>query len=764
MAGKSRIAGITIEIGGDTTELTKSLKGVDSELKNTTEKLRDVNKLLKLDPGNTDLLKQKQKALADAISETKDRLTKLKEAQKQVKEGTSDWDALQREIIETEKNLESLEQEYKDFGSVAAQQVALAGEKMQSIGDGMAKAGRSLSTYVTAPLVAAGTVGAKKYAEVDKTMQLVNSTMAKTGETEEDAAKRADLLSQAMKDAAANSVYGMSDAANAMLNFARAGLSAEQAAATIAPAMNLAAGEGGELDTVSAGLVATINGFHGSFDEAAHYADVFANACNNSALDVNSLSNAMSIAAPIFSAAGYNVNDAALYMGVMANNGIEANKAANSLKTGIARLVSPTDEAAKQLKALDWSITNADGTMKDSVQIQKELHDKFMALSESEQIAAASAIFGKNQMAPWLALINAAPEDVNALSKALTDQGTTTEMAAAMMSGFGGSIEKLKSSIDVAATSLGEALAPIILKVADAIQKAVDWFNKLDKDEQEQIVKIGLIIAALGPLLLVGGKLISGLGSVLMLAPKIVTAVGGIISIVTKIGTAVSGLLAAISPTTILIAVIIAAVIALTVVIVKNWDKISEWTKKTWEGIRETIAKVWQNISSLISKDLSSITGFVTNSFNRIVDGIRNKMNQARDICQSILTGIARLFKVQKWELPRIKLPHFHVEDGKTIMGITLPKISVDWYRKAYENPYLFTSPTVVNGRGFGDGGGSGELVYGRDQLMRDIAQASSGSVTINVYASEGMNVNQLADKIQQRLAQVQQQRIAAYA
>ena len=85
-----------------------------------------------------------------------------------------------------------------------------------------------------------------------------------------------------MEDAARNSTFGMSDAANASLNFARAGLTAEQAAAALAPAMNLAAGEGGDLDTVSQGLVGTINAFGDSFEKTGDYADVFANACNNS--------------------------------------------------------------------------------------------------------------------------------------------------------------------------------------------------------------------------------------------------------------------------------------------------------------------------------------------------------------------------------------------------------------------------------------------------------------------------------------------------
>ena len=123
--------------------------------------------------------------------------------------------------------------------------------------------------------------------------------------------------------------------------------------------MNLAAGEGGDLDTVSAGLVATINGFHGSFSEREHYTDVFAAACNNSALDVNTLSESMSTAAPIFNSAGYSVEDATLALGLMGNAGIDANTAANSLKTGLARLISPAEEGAEALESLGFSAGSA---------------------------------------------------------------------------------------------------------------------------------------------------------------------------------------------------------------------------------------------------------------------------------------------------------------------------------------------------------------------------------------------------------------------
>lgn len=625
MAGK-RIQGITIEIDGKTTKLQKALQDVDKQLRTTQGNLKDIDKLLKFKPGNTTLLQQKQQKLQTAIKSTSERLEELKKAQYEAM--TPDqYDDLQREIIETETKLESLKKEYKNFGSVAKQQIKAVAEKMQEVGKKISAVGDKLTRNVTMPLVAVGTAGVASFAEVDKTMQLTNKTMGNT--TEE-----AELLNKAMKDAAANSTFGMKDAATATLNFARAGLNAEEAAAALAPAMNLAAGEGGNLDTVSGGLVATINGFHGSFDDAGHYADVFAVACNESALDVDSLSHAMSVAAPIFSAAGYNVKDAALYMGVMADNGIEADKAANSLKTGLARLVSPAKDGAEKLEELGVSVTNADGSMKDSVTIQKELHDAFSKLSESEQLAAASAIFGKNQMSPWLALINTAPEDVGALNESLeTCTGTTKEMAEAMMSGFGGSIEKLKSSIDVLVTSIGEALAPHIQKVVTFIQDLVDKFNALSPAQQETIVKIGLAVAAIGPVLSIGGRLIGGIGFAL-------TLLTGPAGIVVAIGA------------------VVAAIGAVVAAIVTHWDEIKAKLKEiaqaagTWIEDRINDAnKFFDDLNAKVTEGIEAIKTWVSTKFEEfktaasttwesISTGLKTAIDNAKTWFEALGSGI----------------------------------------------------------------------------------------------------------------------------
>jgi TP901 family phage tail tape measure protein len=676
LARNKRIRGITIEIGGDTTKLQTALKGVSSQMDKTQAQLKDVNRLLKLDPGNTELLSQKHKLLGQAVEETKQKLDTLKqaseqaaktavnydawkakydpiqqeisetqehlkklkeqsaEADKQLAEGkisqekydalqneiaeTSDhlkalkqdaeavsdefghpispeqYDALQREIIETTHDLEGLERQARQSGEMV-QSIAAKGEKLKEMGDKVSSAGQALLP-VTAAITATGGAAAAKFADVDKIMALTNETMKNTEE-------EAKLLEAAMEDAASKSTFGMSDAANAALNFARAGLDAKQAAAALAPAMNLAAGEGGNLDTVSAGLVGTINGFGDVFENAGYYADIFASACNNSALDIDSLSNSMSIAAPVFKAAGYSVSDAALYMGVMANNGIDANVAANALKTGIARLADPSKDAVGWINKLGLEIFNSDGTMKDSVTVQEQLHDAFAGLSEQEQIAAASAIFGKNQMSNWLALINTAPDDVRNLSGALGESaGTTNDMAAAMMDGFGGSIEQLKSTLDVFMVQMGRLIAEYLLPLINWLTSLLTWLTGLDDGTKRIIITVAALLAALGPLLIIIGTLMSSIGQIMTWAPIIsgaITTFTG--TLLPALQAGLSGLFATLLANP--FALVVVAIAALVAAVIHLWN--------TNEEFRDTVIACWERVKEAFSGLAEALGGLL---------------------------------------------------------------------------------------------------------------------------------------------------------
>lgn len=210
------------------------------------------------------------------------------------------------------------------------------------------------------------------------------------------------------------------------------------------------------------------------------------------------------------------------------------------------------------------------------------------------------------------------------------------------------------------------------------------------------------------------------------------------------------------------------------------WAAAKSNASTVWAGIKTAITNPIQTAKSTLSTlasgiksvvNFSGISNGVKTAFEAVKKAITDPIGTAKELVDKAVGTIKGLFPIKMGKIfSGIQLPHFKISGGKVPWGIggqgVKPSVSIQWYRKAYDQPYLFTQPTVVGGRGFGDGRG-GEIVYGHAQLMRDIAAASaanSGDITINVYAREGMNVNQLANAVQLRLAQVQRQKERAYA
>ena len=188
----SRIQGITVEVGGDTTKLSKALQGVNKDIKSTQTQLKDVEKLLKLDPSNTELVRQKQQLLAQAIKDTKEKLATLKTAAEQANEQLQkgeitqqQYDALQREIQETEQQLKSLESQASTTNATLAK-IEEVGGKFQQVGEKISSVGKTLTTHVTAPIVGLGTAAVKTAADFDEGMSKVAAISGATGKDLDD--------------------------------------------------------------------------------------------------------------------------------------------------------------------------------------------------------------------------------------------------------------------------------------------------------------------------------------------------------------------------------------------------------------------------------------------------------------------------------------------------------------------------------------------------------------------------------------------------
>ena len=410
----------------------------------------------------------------------------------------------------------------KDFASsLSSVQSSLeaTSKKWESLSASLGKIGGTLTKSITVPVVAAATASVKNFSEVDKTMRLVKKTMGDTAWASGD-------LEKAMKSAASNSVFGMNDAANAALNFARQGFNAADASKMLTPAMSLAAGTATDLAVVSGGLGNAMKVFADQGLEAGNAADILAKAQGQANTTVQDLLDSMTVAGPIVDSVGWSMKDLAVITDVFGDAGISGSEGATALKTGLARLASPADDATAIMKRLGIEIFNTDGTMKNFTSVQKQLHTAFAGLTQEEQLQAAATLFGKNQMAKWMTLIKASPETVDKYSSALDNcTGSAEDMANALLSGPGGAIEKLKSSLDVLSYTLGDIVGNDIQPFIENITEIVDKFNNLDKGTQEATLKMVAFAAAIGPAFLALSK---GVGIIAGVEKGMGALVGGV--------------------------------------------------------------------------------------------------------------------------------------------------------------------------------------------------------------------------------------------
>lgn len=631
----NRIKGITVEINGDTTKLSKALESVNKNIRTTQTQLKDVEKLLKLDPSNTELLSQKQKLLADAVSSTKEKLETLKTAAEQANTALANgeisqeqYDALQREIIETEQELRNLQTE-ADKTNTAFAKIGAAGEVMQNVGDKISSAGEKLLP-VTAGITVLGTVAVKTGSDFDAAMSKVAAVSGATGD---------DL--QALRDKAremgSQTKFSASEAAEAMNYMAMAGWKTEDMLSGIEGIMNLAAASGEDLATTSDIVTDALTAFGLTAADSAHFADVLAAASSNANTNVSMMGETFKYAAPVAGSLGFSVEDTAEAIGLMANAGIKSTQAGTSLRSIMTALAGEVKFCGESIGEVEIQTTNADGSMRELSDILADCRVAFAGLSESEQASAAQALVGKNAMSGFLALMNAAPADIEKLSGAISNcDGTSLSMAETMQDNLAGQLTILKSQLEELAISFSDILMPAIRSIVSRIQGLVDKLNQLDPQTKETIVKIALVAAALGPILIVLGKTISGIGSVLSLvskAPAAISAVkGGITAVTGALGVSMGTILA-----------VVAAIAALVAAFMHLW--------KTNENFKNNILGIWEQIKSTFSGLTQGITdrinalGFNFESFTDMLKAAWDALcNLLAPVFEGVFQNIANIF------------------------------------------------------------------------------------------------------------------------
>ena len=635
MAG--RIKGITVEIGGDTTGLEKALRSVNTTIRNTQSQLKDVNRLLKLDPSNTELLSQKQRALKDAIGATTDKLETLKQAQAQAKQqlengdlGQDKYDALQREIIETEQELRRLQEEAAST-SVALSKIDQAGKKMEAFGDSVTHAGQAIMPASMA-VAGLGAAAVKTAADFDAGMSKVAAISGATGED-------LDALRDKAREMGAKTKFSASEAASAMEYMAMAGWKTEDMLGGIEGIMNLAAASGEDLATTSDIVTDALTAFGMTAQDSAHFADILAAASSNANTNVAMMGETFKYCAPIAGALGFSAEDVAEAIGLMANAGIKSTQAGTALRTIMNNLSGEVKITGKALGEVTIATTNTDGSMRDLSDILADCRGAFSQLSESERAQAAEALVGKNAMSGFLALMNAAPEDIEKLSTAIENcDGTAAQMAETMQDNLAGQLTILKSQLEELAISFGEMLMPAIRAIVSRVQAFVDKLNGMSESQRKAVLTIGLIIAAMGPLLVILGTVISKVGVAMQGFVKLATGVKKL-GVAVKAGTGIFGKLgAALGGISAPILTVIAVIAVLVAAFKHLWD--------TNEEFRNAITAIWNGIVSKIQAfcqgivDRLNALGF---EFGSIVDVLKSLWD---GFCQFLAPAFEAAFSV----------------------------------------------------------------------------------------------------------------------
>lgn len=705
MASK-RIKGITIQIGADTTELTKAIAESEKKIGDAAYKMRDINKLLKADPKNVELLTQKQKTFTEAIEGTKKKLEQEKEALRQLgeKDQTVDvvrqQDALQREIAETEQKLESLEREYKEFGSVAQQQSKIAaqemqntGQKIQDVGQGISSIGRDMTTYVTAPIVAGFTASAKAAIDWETAFTGVMKTVDASPEEYEQLEEAIKQMSTEMM-ASKEEIAGVMEVAGQLgvtgvdnlIAFTKTAvmlgdttnLSAEEAATAFARILNITGDGYDSVDNMGSAVVALGNNMATSESEIVEMANRLASSGKISGLttqEILALSAAMSSVGIQAEAGGTAMTQTFKGIQSAVSGAMEGDEGAVKQLETLARVSGMSSEQfiknwkEKPMTIIQRFITGLSKLKDDG-------GDTFAVLDELEM----SGVRQSNMLQSLALATDQLTKATGIANDGWSKNTALSDEAEKRYATMAAKLQQLKESLSNLAITVGERLMPYIEKLIEYVDGLITKFEGLSDEQIDAVIKLAGLAATVGPVLLVIGGITTAIGKFVWALGTIkgAFAAGGVFAgageTLAGVGAGISGLLGP-----------IALVAAAVGVWVHNWEAIQEagqllvertkehleaikadwialtegireYTAAKWEEIKNTFSVVmetikivanlaWTTIQNSFSEKIEFIKGAVDGGFGFIEGTIRAKMENAHNQIQTTLDNIKLAFE-----------------------------------------------------------------------------------------------------------------------
>ena len=470
----------------------------------------------------------------------------------------SDWDG--KDLAKAQREIAKMQAQTKTFSD----KFAAMGKSIQNVGQSVSKAGGTLTKSVTLPIVGIGAAAVATAAEFEKSMNRVRAVSGATGDD-------FDALRDQAAELGRTTAFTAGQAAEGMSFLAMAGFKTTDILESMPGVLQLAAA--GQMDLAEAADIASnvLTGYGKTADEMTNVVDILAKTFTSANTDLSQLGEAMTYAAPVAASAGVQFEEAAAAIGLMGNAGIQGSMAGTSLRNAIAALLDPTRKQYAAMKDLGLTVTDATGQLLPFEDIVRQLGESGATTSDF------ITIFGKRAGPAMAALVDQGADALADLTSELENAGGTAQsIADTQLQGLQGQLTKLKSAfeglmISIADSGLLDRATVLMEQLTAGVGQLTAKFESLSPSTQNIILKMAAIAAAIGPVLLIVGKLISSVGAII----------------------------AVFNPLTLKIALVVAAVAALAAGFMYLWNNS--------ETLRNTVMEAWNSIRAAVSQAIDQV-------------------------------------------------------------------------------------------------------------------------------------------------------------